>query len=75
MINKSKLLGKHVFVKRKMLPKLFHILMLYYMLCVRRKFKSATIDFTQCIPILFVLNFIFPSLFIPDIVPKNVPTR
>jgi hypothetical protein len=57
MINKSKLLGKHVFVKRKMLPKLFHILMLYYMLYVRRKFKSATIDLIQYIPILFVIYF------------------
>ena len=75
MINKSKLLGKHVFVKRKMLPKLFHILMLYYMLYVRRKFKSAIINLTKYIPILCVLNFIFQSLFIPDIVPKNVPTR
>jgi hypothetical protein len=49
-------LGKHVFVKRKMLPKLFHRLMLYYMLYVRRKFKSAIIDLTKYIPILFVLR-------------------
>ena len=49
--------------------------MLYYMLYVRRKFKSAIIDLTKYIPILFVLNVIFQSLFIPDIVPKNVPTR
>jgi hypothetical protein len=45
------------------------------MLYVRRKFKSATIDLTQYIPILFVLNFIFESLFVSDIVAKNVPTR
>jgi hypothetical protein len=68
-------LGKHVFVKRKMLQKLFPRIMLYCMLYVRRKFKSATIDLTQYIPILFVLNFIFESLFVSDIVPKNVPTR
>jgi hypothetical protein len=45
------------------------------MLFVRRKFKSATIDLTQYIPILFVINFIFESLFVPDIVPNNLPTR
>ena len=28
----------------------------------------------QYIPILFVLNFIFQSLFVPDIVPENLPT-
>ena len=45
------------------------------MLYVRRKFKSATIDLTQYIPILCVLNFIFQSLFVPDIVPQTLPTR
>ena len=58
-----------------MLPRLFHRLMLYYMLYVRRTFKSATIDLTQYIPILFVINFIFESLFVPDIVPENFPSR
>jgi hypothetical protein len=45
------------------------------MLYVRRKFKSATIDLTQYIHILFVLNLIFESLLVPDIVPENVPSR
>ena len=45
------------------------------MLYVRRKFKSATIDLTQYIHILFVLNLIFESLLVPDIVPKNVHSR
>ena len=45
------------------------------MLYVRRKFKSVTIDFTQYIHILFMLNFIFESLFVPDIVPENFPSR
>jgi hypothetical protein len=42
------------------------------MLYVRRKFKSVTIDLTQCIHILLALNFIFESLFVPDIVPIDI---
>jgi hypothetical protein len=45
------------------------------MLYVRRKFKSVTIDLTQCINILFVLNLIFESLLVLDIVPEDVPSR
>jgi len=30
---------------------------------------------TQYIHILFVLNFIFESLFVPDIIPEYFPTR
>ena len=39
---------------------------------MRRKFKSVTVDLTQYINILFVLNFISKSLFVPDVVPENV---
>jgi len=35
----------------------------------------VTIDLTQYIHILFVLNFIFELLFVPDIVPENCPFR
>jgi len=42
------------------------------MLYVRRKFKSVTIYLRQYIHILFVLNFIFESLFVPDIVPIDI---
>ena len=45
------------------------------MLYSRRQFKSLTIDLTQCIHILFVLNLIFESLLVPDIVPENFPSR
>ena len=45
------------------------------MLYVRRKFKSVSIDLTQYIHILFVLNLIFESLLVPDIVPENFPSR
>jgi len=34
----------------------------------------VTIDLTQYIHIPFVLNLIFESLFVPDIVPENSPT-
>jgi len=44
------------------------------MLYVWRKFKNVTIYLTQSIHIPFLLNFIFESLFVPDIVPENVPT-
>jgi hypothetical protein len=42
-----------------------------YILYVRRKLKNVTIYLRQYIHILFVLNFIFESLFVPDIVPKT----
>jgi hypothetical protein len=42
---------------------------------VRRKFKSVNKDLTQYIHIMFVLNLIFESLLVPDIVPENVPSR
>jgi len=42
---------------------------------VKRKFKGVTIDLTQYIHILFMLNLIFESLLVPDIVPENVPSR
>jgi hypothetical protein len=45
------------------------------MLYVGRKFKSLTIDLTKYIHILFVLNLIFESLLLPDIVPENFPSR
>ena len=45
-----------------------------YMLYVKRKFKSVTIDLTQYIHILFVLNLIFESLLVPDIL-KFFPSR
>ena len=54
---------------------LFHRIMLYYILYATRKLKIVTIDLTQYIHILFVLNFIFESLFVPNIVPENFPTR
>jgi hypothetical protein len=34
---------------------------------MRRKFKSVTVDLTQYINILFVLNLIFESMLVPDI--------
>ena len=34
-----------------------------------------TVDLTQYINILFVHNFISKSLFVPDVVPQNVPSR
>jgi hypothetical protein len=54
---------------------LFHRIMLYYILYATRKLKSVTIDLTQYIHILFVLNFIFESLFVPDIISEYFPTR
>ena len=45
------------------------------MLYVRRKFKSVSIELTQYIHILFLLNLIFESLLVPDNVPENVPSR
>ena len=44
------------------------------MLYVRRKFKSVTIDLKQYIHILIAFNFIFESLFVPDIVPEHCPS-
>jgi len=35
----------------------------------------VTIDLTQYIHILFVLNLIFESLLVPDIVPANFSSR
>jgi hypothetical protein len=70
IINKSKLLGKNVFVKHIMLPNLFHRIMLYYMLYIRRKFKSLTIDLTQYIHIyclwwtLFLNHCLYPISFL-----------
>ena len=49
--------------------------MFYYILYVTRKLKSVTIDLTQYIHILFVLNFIFESLFVTDIISEYFPTR
>jgi hypothetical protein len=54
---------------------LFHRIMLYYILYATRKLKGVTIDLTQYIHILFVLNFIFESLFVPDIISEYFPTR
>jgi hypothetical protein len=45
------------------------------MLYVRRKFKSVSIDLTHYIYILFVLNLIFESLLVSDIVAGNFPSR
>ena len=45
------------------------------MLYVKRKFKSVTMDLTQYIHILFMLNLIFESLLVPGIVPENIPSR
>jgi len=42
------------------------------MLYVKRTFKRAAIDLEQYIHILFVLNFIFESLFVSDIVPEKI---
>ena len=41
------------------------------MLYVKGKLKRAIIDLEQYIHILFVLNLIFESLFVPDIVPEK----
>ena len=45
------------------------------MLYERRKFKSVSIDLKDYIYILFVLNLIFESLVVPDIVAGNFPSR